>query len=71
MKRNGLQLQTGATNIDIDELLRKREHTIFERAEDWSSCAYFYLDRPEGALPELLPYKERVKGLLYQIEGLG
>ena len=35
----------------------------FERADDWSSCAYFYLDRPENGLPRLAPVAERVAGL--------
>jgi hypothetical protein len=35
----------------------------FERADDWSACAYFYLDRPENGLPPLAPVAERVAGL--------
>ncbi|MDQ3805627.1 MAG: DUF2961 domain-containing protein [Acidobacteriota bacterium] len=35
----------------------------FERADDWSSCAYFYLDRPENDLPPLAPVARRVEGL--------
>ena len=35
----------------------------FERADDWSSCAYFYLDRPENDLPPLAPVAQRVEGL--------
>ncbi len=35
----------------------------FERADDWSSCAYFYLDRPESRLPALMPVAKRVEGL--------
>jgi hypothetical protein len=35
----------------------------FERADDWSACAYFYLDRPENGLPRLAPVAERVAGL--------
>jgi len=37
---------------------------IFERQDDWSSCAYFYLDRPENGLPSLAPVAERTCGLL-------
>jgi hypothetical protein len=33
---------------------------LFERSDDWSSCAYFYLDRPENGLPPLAPVAERV-----------
>jgi hypothetical protein len=35
----------------------------FERADDWSSCAYFYLDRPENNLPPLAPVEQRLRGL--------
>lgn len=35
----------------------------FERSDDWSSCAYFYLDRPENNLPPLAPADERIEGL--------
>ena len=40
-----------------------REDGKFERADDWSSCAYFYLDRPENDLPPLAPVAQRVAGL--------
>lgn len=33
---------------------------LFERADDWSSCAYFYLDRAENGLPPLANVAERV-----------
>lgn len=35
----------------------------FERTDDWSSCAYFYLERPENNLPPLTPAAERLAGL--------
>jgi hypothetical protein len=35
----------------------------FERSDDWSSCAYFYLDRPENNLPPLAPVDQRLRGL--------
>jgi hypothetical protein len=35
----------------------------FERSDDWSAVAYFYLDRPENGLPPLAPVAERVAGL--------
>ncbi len=37
--------------------------SIFEREDDWSSCCYFYLDRPENGLPPLAPVAERTRGL--------
>jgi hypothetical protein len=36
---------------------------LFERQDDWSSCAYFYLDRPTSGLPALAPVEQRVAGL--------
>ena len=35
----------------------------FERTDDWSSCAYFYLDRPENGLPPLAPVSQRLAAL--------
>lgn len=39
------------------------EEGIFERQDDWSSCAYFYLDRPSTDLPALDPLEARTAGL--------
>lgn len=36
---------------------------LFERRDDWSACAYFYLDRAESNLPPLAAAEERMKGL--------
>jgi hypothetical protein len=36
---------------------------LFERHDDWSSCAYFYLDRPTNELPPLDPVAKRLEGL--------
>lgn len=35
----------------------------FEREDDWSSCAYFYLDSPASNLTELADVKLRIAGL--------
>jgi Protein of unknown function (DUF2961) len=35
----------------------------FERSDDYSSCVYFYFDRPESPLPPIAPVAERVAGL--------
>ena len=35
----------------------------FEREDDYSSCAYFYLDRPENNLPPLDAVGKRIEGL--------
>ncbi len=36
---------------------------MFERHDDWSSCSYFYLDKPENGLPALGPLEQRLAGL--------
>ena len=36
---------------------------LFEREDDWSSTAYFYLDRAEDGLPPLAAVEKRVAGL--------
>ena len=36
---------------------------LFERQDDWSSCAYFYLDKPEDELPALDRAELRMQGL--------
>lgn len=35
----------------------------FERHDDYSSCAYLYLDKPENNLPALDPVSKRIEGL--------
>ena len=35
----------------------------FERSDDWSSCVYFYLDRPENGLGPIAPVAQRIAGL--------
>ena len=36
---------------------------LFERDDDWSACAWFYLDRPDAAVPPLCGVDERTAGL--------
>lgn len=38
---------------------------MFERQDDCSSVAYFYLDRPEDDLPSIDTPEERMKGLAW------
>jgi len=35
----------------------------FERSDDWSSCVYFYLNKPADELPPIDPVEKRVAGL--------
>ena len=45
------------------DLTRMPNLNLFERADDYSSCVYFYLDRAESGLPPLTRVEERIKGL--------
>jgi hypothetical protein len=40
-----------------------RPNQLFERQDDWSAVAYFYLDRPENGLPAIPAVSERIAGL--------
>ena len=37
---------------------------LFEREDDWSCCTYFYLDRPENSLPDLMDVAARTVDLV-------
>jgi hypothetical protein len=53
----------GLEEIDFSESGGTPDYGLFERQDDWSSCAYFYLDTPTSNLPDLAPLAERVAGL--------
>ncbi|HMD84188.1 MAG TPA: glycoside hydrolase family 172 protein [Terriglobia bacterium] len=42
---------------------KKGEFGTFERQDDWSSVAYFYLDKPDDDLPPIDTPEQRMKGL--------
>ena len=50
----------GLKELDLKHL---PQVNLFERTDDYSSVAYFYLDRPENGLPPLAPFAERMAGL--------
>ncbi len=50
----------GLRELDLKKLARTN---LFERADDYSSCAYFYLDRPENGLAALAPVADRLRNL--------
>ncbi|HTU65575.1 MAG TPA: glycoside hydrolase family 172 protein [Steroidobacteraceae bacterium] len=50
----------GRRELDLKKLPNVN---LFERADDWSSCVYLYLDQPGGVLPRLAPVAERLAGL--------
>jgi len=53
----------GLQAIDFSENGGAPGWGLFERQDDWSSCAYFYLDRPENGLPAIIAAEERMAGL--------
>jgi hypothetical protein len=64
IKAMGTKIYIGDPARSPDENDPKLKHYgLMERRDDVSSCAYFYLDRPEHDLPALPPVKERAAGL--------
>ncbi len=50
----------GRKELDFSGKESFEPYGLFEREDDWSSCAYFYLDRPENELPPLSPLEDRL-----------
>ncbi len=63
IRRLGTRLEHGHQVLDVAELCRLKQSTLFEREDDWAGCAWFYLDRPENGLPALAAAAERSAGL--------
>ena len=59
----GHQLYHGDKPIAMGPEATARSHGLFERQDDWSSCAYFYLNQTESPLPALAPPQARIEGL--------
>ena len=57
-------LGTDGRPVDLQKELASKSFGLFEREDDWSSCAYFYLDRPTNGLPALASVEDRIIGLL-------
>ncbi|MCC7144985.1 MAG: DUF2961 domain-containing protein [Phycisphaeraceae bacterium] len=55
----GTVLYMGESPVDL-----AAEGSLFERADDWCACAYFYLDTPTSNLPPLAPASERTADLI-------
>jgi hypothetical protein len=53
----------GRRKLDLSPEGKSADYGLFERQDDWSSCAYFFLDRPSNELPLLAPVAKRVAGL--------
>lgn len=65
MRDAGRKLQgINGRRVDMDQAVADNGYGLFERQDDWSSCAYFYLDRPQNDLPPLAPVDDRTTGLI-------
>ena len=64
MAGTGISLVHGDRAVDMPARIKEKGYGLFERQDDWSSCAWFYLDQPVSGLPELPPVAQRVAGLV-------
>jgi hypothetical protein len=55
--------EADAEGTPVDFRKDDRPYVLFERQDDWSSCAYFYLDRVENGLPGLAGIEDRMAGV--------
>jgi len=55
--------EPGRRILDLSAGGEAADYGLFERSDDWSSCAYFYLDRPENDLGPLPGVETRVANL--------
>ncbi len=55
--------KAGPGLIPVDFSASHDQGILFERQDDWSSCAYFYFDRPVNDLPPLAAARERIVGI--------
>jgi hypothetical protein len=60
MYRKGLPVYRAGPGLVEKE---KGSSGLFERQDDWSAVAYFYLDNPEDDLPPIQSANERMKDL--------
>lgn len=59
----GLQLDLGGKPVDMAAAAKERRYGLYERQDDWSSCAWFYLGQAQRVLAPLAPVAERIQGL--------
>ncbi|MCC7144986.1 MAG: DUF2961 domain-containing protein [Phycisphaeraceae bacterium] len=61
VQAKGVDLRRGNAKLTDEQIDRG---SLFERADDWCVCAYFYLDKPANDLPPLLPLAARLADLI-------
>jgi len=59
IKNNRTLYRAGPGLVSMDTLKDGK----FERADDWSTCVYFYLDKPTNNLPPINRFEKRTAGL--------
>ena len=57
----GRALRHGDSAVDMPAAVATNGYGLFERTDDWSSCAYFYLNQPESPLPPLPDASTRIE----------
>lgn len=63
MRDSGISLRHADKVFDMKTAAETIQYGFFEREDDWSSCAWFYLNRPVTHLPELQALGERQAGM--------
>lgn len=53
----------GTKVMNADNIKEEKDITLFERTDDWSATAYFYLDSPTNDLPPIDSFEKRVANL--------
>lgn len=59
-------IKLNSTEMKLLDLTRDgmtKNFGLFERQDDWSACAYLYLDRPDNDFKPLLSAEKRMEGL--------
>jgi len=68
MQQNGeaevVLIGDGSRKLLATDTPGETDGVLFEREDDWSATAYFYLDRPSNELPGIVPFATRVAGLI-------
>jgi hypothetical protein len=67
INKTGVPLyKAGPGRVEIQKSIRGADSwALFEREDDWSAVAYFYLDQPETNLPPLQPAEQRMKDMAW------
>lgn len=63
LKNSGAPIYKAGPDLTEIDKAEMAPFVLFEREDDWSSCAYFYLDKPENGLPPIVSFEKRVENL--------